>query len=84
MIDVHTCILPQMKNGPKSKEEFLEMAIDEFLEERGASTVAPKLPPHGDMSGTWLARDAGAAGSSSLVPGDVGKEGLRILRQRNV
>ncbi|MGZ0874767.1 CpsB/CapC family capsule biosynthesis tyrosine phosphatase [Priestia megaterium] len=26
MIDVNTCILPQMKDGPRNKDEFLEMA----------------------------------------------------------
>ena len=73
MIDVHTCILPQMKNGPKSKEEFLEMA--NILVKEGVTKVVATPLCDGqissckadiDLANDWLQK---SSISLTILPG---------------
>lgn len=61
MIDVHTCILPQIKDGPKNKDEFLEMA--NILVREGVTRVVvtplcdgkvSSLRANLDLANDWL------------------------------
>ncbi|MBD8845747.1 CpsB/CapC family capsule biosynthesis tyrosine phosphatase [Priestia megaterium] len=75
MIDVHTCILPQMKNGPKSKEEFLEMA--NILVKEGVTKVVATPLCDGqissckadiDLANDWLQK---SSISLTILPGQI-------------